>query len=47
MRLFHVSEEANIEVFYPRTPNRNDLDKTAGLVWARTSCCRQLVGHCR
>lgn len=34
MRLFHVSEEANIEVFYPRTPNRNDLDKTVGLVWA-------------
>ena len=34
MRLFHVSEEANIEVFYPRIPNRNDLDKTVGLVWA-------------
>ena len=34
MRLFHVSEEVNIEVFYPRTPNRNDLDKTVGLVWA-------------
>ena len=32
--LFHVSEEANIEVFYPRTPNRNDFDKTVGLVWA-------------
>ena len=34
MRLFHVSEEANIEVFYPRSPERNDLDKTVGLVWA-------------
>ena len=34
MRLFHVSEEANIEVFYPRTPERNDLDKNIGLVWA-------------
>ena len=34
MRLFHVSEEANIEVFYPRTPKRNDLDKNVGLVWA-------------
>ncbi len=34
MRLFHVSEEANIEVFYPRTPNRDDLDKNVGLVWA-------------
>ena len=34
MRLFHVSEDANIEIFYPRTPIRNDLDKTVGLVWA-------------
>lgn len=34
MRLFHVSEEANIEVFYPRTPARNDLDKNIGLVWS-------------
>ncbi len=34
MRLFHVSEEANIEVFYPRIPTRNDLDKSVGLVWA-------------
>lgn len=34
MRLFHVSEEDSIEIFYPRTPNRNDLDKTVGLVWA-------------
>lgn len=34
MRLFHVSEEPDIEVFYPRTPTRNDLDKNVGLVWA-------------
>ena len=34
MRLFHVSEDANIEMFYPRTPDRDDLDKTIGLIWA-------------
>ncbi|MBQ9119028.1 MAG: hypothetical protein IJY09_03095 [Lachnospiraceae bacterium] len=34
MRLFHVSEEANIEVFEPRLPSRKDLDRTVGLVWA-------------
>lgn len=34
MRLFHVSEEENIQIFEPRLPNRNDLDKTVGLVWA-------------
>lgn len=34
MRLFHVSEEENIEVFEPRLPSRNDLDKNVGLVWA-------------
>lgn len=34
MRLFHVSEEANIDIFYPRIPDRNDLDKGVGLVWA-------------
>lgn len=34
MRLFHVSEESNIEVFNPRIPDRNDLDKSIGLVWA-------------
>ena len=34
MRLFHVSEESSIEVFNPRTPTRNDLDKNVGLVWA-------------
>lgn len=34
MRLFHVSEEADIEVFKPRTPVRDDLNKSVGLVWA-------------
>lgn len=36
MRLFHVSEEANIEVFIPRIPTREDMDKSKGLVWALT-----------
>ncbi len=36
MRLFHVSEEANIEVFIPRIPIREDMDKSKGLVWALT-----------
>jgi len=34
MRLFHVSEESDIEVFNPRIPTRPDLDKNIGLVWA-------------
>lgn len=34
MRLFHVSEEPNIEIFEPRIPSRDDLDKDIGLVWA-------------
>ena len=34
MRLFHVSEEENIQLFEPRLPERNDLDKSVGLVWA-------------
>lgn len=34
MRLFHVSEEANIEIFEPRLPKREDLDPNVGLVWA-------------
>ena len=36
MRLFHVSEEANIDVFIPRIPYRKDMDKSNGLVWALT-----------
>ena len=34
MRLFHVSEDADIEIFHPRIPARSDLDKNVGLVWA-------------
>lgn len=34
MRLFHVSEEKDIGVFYPRIPKRKELDQTQGLVWA-------------
>jgi len=34
MRLFHVSEEADIQVFHPRLPTRKDLDPDVGLVWA-------------
>lgn len=34
MRLFHVSEEDDIHIFTPRIPERNDLDKSVGLVWA-------------
>ncbi|MEW8957212.1 DUF6886 family protein [Clostridium sp.] len=34
MRLFHVSEESDIEVFKPRIPSREDMDKEKALVWA-------------
>ena len=34
MRIFHVSEEADIAVFEPRRPTRTDLDQNVGLVWA-------------
>ena len=36
MKLVHVSEESNIELFIPRIPYRNDMDKSKGLVWALT-----------
>jgi hypothetical protein len=36
MRLVHVSEESNIELFVPRIPYREDMDKSKGLVWALT-----------
>ena len=39
MRLFHVSEEANIEVFEPRVPVRSDLWGGEGLVWAVNEKC--------
>lgn len=34
MRLFHVSEESDIQFFEPRLPSRKDLDPNIGLVWA-------------
>lgn len=34
MRLFHVSEEPDIQRFEPRLPTRRDLDPNVGLVWA-------------
>lgn len=33
-RLFHVSEERDIDIFYPRTPSRKDLSSSPPLVWA-------------
>lgn len=36
MRLYHVSEEADIKTFVPRIPIREDMDKSKGLVWALT-----------
>ncbi|MCH1625264.1 DUF6886 family protein [Ferdinandcohnia quinoae] len=39
MRLFHVSEESDIEVFHPRFPTRADLDSTKPLVWAINELC--------
>lgn len=33
MRIFHVSEESNIQVFEPRTPKRGDIAETP-IVWA-------------
>lgn len=39
MRLFHVSEESDIEVFHPRLPDRKDLDQNTGLVWAIDERC--------
>ncbi|WP_144510173.1 DUF6886 family protein [Bacillus sp. FJAT-22090] len=39
MRLFHVSEESNIEFFLPRIPTRMDLDQTKGLIWAINEKC--------
>lgn len=34
MRLFHASEEPDIQIFEPRLPKRRDLDPSVGLVWA-------------
>ncbi len=32
--MYHVSEEANIKEFIPRTPTRSDMNPQVGLVWA-------------
>ena len=34
IRLFHVSEEPDIQVFEPRLPARKNLNQKIGLVWA-------------
>lgn len=34
MRLFHISENDSIVEFEPRIPERDDLNKSVGLVWA-------------
>lgn len=34
MKLYHVSEESDIAEFKPRIPQRQDLDRSTGLVWA-------------
>lgn len=34
MRLFHVSEDPDIQIFEPRLPARRELDQNVGLVWA-------------
>jgi len=39
VKLFHISEEENIVKFIPRIPNRDDLDKSKGLVWALSEQC--------
>ncbi|MDX5475180.1 MAG: hypothetical protein LPK00_06540 [Bacillaceae bacterium] len=39
MKLFHVSEEENIELFKPRIPTRKDIDPSKGLVWAISEQC--------
>jgi len=36
MRLFHVSDDPYIEIFYPRFPRRKELDQNVGLVWSLT-----------
>jgi hypothetical protein len=36
MRLFHVSEESDIEKFVPRIPYRKDVDQSKGIVWSLT-----------
>lgn len=39
MRLFHVSEDSDIQIFEPRIPYRSDIDHSKGLIWAITEAC--------
>jgi hypothetical protein len=39
MRLFHISEESDIDVFVPRIPKRKDINNSKGLVWALNERC--------
>ncbi len=39
MRLFHISEEPDINIFKPRKPYRIDLQDSPPLVWAITEKC--------
>lgn len=39
MKLFHVSEDENIELFKPRIPTRKDMEPSKGLVWAINEQC--------
>ena len=39
MRLFHVSEESNIEQFIPIKPYRQDLKHSPPLVWSLNEKC--------
>jgi hypothetical protein len=39
MRLFHVSEDGNINIFKPRKPSRIDMQKSHSLVWAINEKC--------
>ena len=45
MRLFHVSEESNIEIFVPRIPYRKDVDQSKGLIWSLTVNLEQERGQ--
>ena len=39
MRLFHVSEEENLQIFVPRPVTRTDLDLSKSYVWTVNESC--------
>ena len=39
MRLFHVSEEENLQIFVPRPVSRTDLDLSKSYVWTVNERC--------